>query len=113
MNRNSPLAGICQNSNQYTSFDKVLDTISDCGPLSLMGRMDISSAFRLLIINPGDFELFGFKFKDNYYFDNYLPMGCSASCQLRSVRKWTSNSAQLQFFYKFLLELIFMNVCRG
>jgi hypothetical protein len=47
-----------------------------------MGRMDISSAFRLLIINPGDFEFFGFKFKDNYYFDNYLPMGCSASCQL-------------------------------
>ena len=67
---------------QYTSFDKVLDTISDCGPLSLMRRMDISSAFRLLIINPGDFELFGFKFKDNYYFDKYLRMGCSASCRL-------------------------------
>ena len=70
------------NTVQYTSFDKVLDTISDCGPLSLMGRMDISSAFRLFIINPGEFELFGFKFKDNCYFDKCLPMCCFASCQL-------------------------------
>ena len=67
---------------QYTSFDKVLNTVSTVGPNSLMGRMDVSSAFRLLPIHPKDFVLFGFKFNDNYFFDKCLPMGCSASCQL-------------------------------
>ena len=67
---------------QYTSFDKVLNTISEIGSKSLMGRMDISSAFRLLPIHPDDFVLFGFKFDGNYFFDKSLPMGCSASCQL-------------------------------
>ena len=60
---------------QYTSFDKVLETISKCGPCSLMGRMDVSSAFRLLILNPSDFELFGFKFRDHFFFYKCLPMG--------------------------------------
>ena len=67
---------------QYTSFDKVLCTISEVGPNSLMGRMDVSSAFRLLPIHPDDFVLFGFKFNDYFFFDKCLPMGCSASCQL-------------------------------
>jgi len=67
---------------KYTSFDKVLNTICESGPKSLMGRMDISSAFRLLIINPSDFELFGFKFRNLFFFDKCLPMGCSVSCCL-------------------------------
>jgi hypothetical protein len=47
---------------EYTSFDKVLNTIS--------------------VIGPEDFELFGFKFKGLYFHDKCLPMGCSASCAL-------------------------------
>lgn len=44
--------------------------------------MDIKSAFRLMIINPGDFDLLGFKFEGNYYIDKCLPMGCAISCNL-------------------------------
>lgn len=67
---------------KYTSFDKVLETISECGPNSEMGRMDISSAFRLLILHPSEFELFGFKYKDLFFVDKCLGMGLSASCNL-------------------------------
>lgn len=67
---------------QYTPFDKVLSTIYQTGPGAKMGRMDIKSAFRILILHPDDFELFGFKFNDYFFYDKCLPMGCAASCQL-------------------------------
>lgn len=67
---------------QYTSFDTVLDKIADLGKNSLLAKMDIRSAFRLLIINPDDFELLGFKFKNQYFFDKNMPFGCSAACAL-------------------------------
>ncbi|VDI69222.1 Hypothetical predicted protein [Mytilus galloprovincialis] len=67
---------------QYTSFDKVLNTISEIGPKSLMGRMDVSSAFRLIPLHPDDSDLFGFKFDDNYFFQKALPMGLAAACNL-------------------------------
>ncbi|KAK6170386.1 hypothetical protein SNE40_018795 [Patella caerulea] len=44
--------------------------------------MDIKSAFRLLPIYPGDFDLLGFQFDNKYYIDKCLPMGCSISCSL-------------------------------
>ena len=55
--------------------------------------MDVKSAFRLLILNPDEFDLFGFKFKGQFFFDKCLPMGCSASCALlekcSSFLEWT------------------------
>ena len=67
---------------QYTSFDRVLDMVASLEKNALLAKMDVLSAFRLLIIHPDDFELFGFKFKDRFFFDKCLPMGCSASCAL-------------------------------
>jgi hypothetical protein len=37
--------------------------------------------FRLLIINPADFDLMGITFCDMYYVDKCLPFGCASSCQ--------------------------------
>ena len=82
---------------QYTSFDKVLDSVAKLGRNTLLAKMDILSAFRLLILHPSDFELFGFKFKNQFYFDKCLPMGCSVSCSLfekfASFLEWALRSA--------------------
>jgi len=63
----------------------------------MLAKMDILSAFRLLILHHSDFELFGFKFKNQFYFDKCLPMGCSASCSLfekfASFLEWALHSA--------------------
>ncbi|CAC5357929.1 unnamed protein product [Mytilus coruscus] len=67
---------------QYTSFDKVLGTISKLGKGAEMTRMVIVSAFRLIILHPDELVLFGFRFQDNFYFQKALPMGCSAACAL-------------------------------
>ena len=44
--------------------------------------MDISQAFRLLVVHPVDFDLLGIFFHGKYYINKYLPEGCSIACAL-------------------------------
>lgn len=67
---------------QYTSFDNIIRMISELGRGALLAKMDIKSAFRLLPVYPGDFDLLGFKFLGKYYIDKCLPMGCAISCSI-------------------------------
>lgn len=67
---------------RYSSFDHALEMISALGPCAKLGKIDIRSAFRLLIVNPADFDLLGIMFEGKYYVDKNLPMGCSISCSL-------------------------------
>ena len=67
---------------KYSSMDKVLDMISLLGKGALLGKIDISQAFRLLIVNPADFDLLGIHFDGMFYIDKCLPMGCAISCAL-------------------------------
>lgn len=65
---------------QYTSFDAAVDMIQELGKNCKLFKMDLRNAFRLIPINPEDFELLGFRFRDLYYFDKALPFGASISC---------------------------------
>lgn len=47
-----------------------------------MAKSDIKSAFRLLPIAPGDFDLLGFQLEGYFYFDKMVPFGSSISCAL-------------------------------
>lgn len=67
---------------KYASFDDAIDMVSRLGQGAHLGKMDIKSAFRLLPINPADFELVGLAVEGKYYFDKCLPMGCAISCSL-------------------------------
>ena len=49
---------------------------------ALCGKIDISQAFRLLVVHPADFDLLGIYFDDSYYIDKCMPMGCSLSCSV-------------------------------
>lgn len=67
---------------KYSSIDKVLETILSCGRSAKLGKIDISQAFRLIVINPADFDLLGIMFDGEYFIDKCLPFGCSLSCAL-------------------------------
>lgn len=56
--------------------------IAEIGKWAFIGKRNTKSAFRLLPIYPGDFDLRGFKFQGNYFVDKYLPIGCSISCKV-------------------------------
>jgi hypothetical protein len=43
-------------------------------------KMDVTSAFRLLPMNQGEFDLLGFKIGNLYFIEKCLPMGSSVSC---------------------------------
>ena len=65
---------------QYTSFDEAVKLVQILGRNCKLFKSDIKSAYRLIPIRPEDFELLGFKFNENFYFDKALPFGASISC---------------------------------
>ena len=67
---------------KYASIDDAVKIIQNLGKNALLAKCGIKSAFRLLRISPTEFDLTGFKFKNEYYFDKFLPMGASISCAL-------------------------------
>ena len=66
----------------YTSFDEAIKLVQKLGQNTLLAKSDIKSAFDLLIVKPGDFDLLGFKLEDQYYVSKTLPMGGKISCAL-------------------------------
>jgi hypothetical protein len=66
-------------------FTKVLGMISALGKGAELGIIDIQQAFRMLIVNPADFDHLGIKFEDKYWIDKNLPMGCAISGSLLGI----------------------------
>jgi hypothetical protein len=60
---------------EYTSFDSVIDMISELGNSGTIAKLDICQAFRLLILN-----LLGIMFEGKFDIDKCLTMGCGISC---------------------------------
>lgn len=67
---------------KHTSFDSVVQMIAKTVQGAFIGQQEIKSAFKLLPICPGDFDLLGFLFDDMYCIDKCLPLGCSVSCKV-------------------------------
>jgi hypothetical protein len=65
---------------KYSLFDDAIELVQQAGHECELAKCDIKSAFRLLPVHPDDYELLGFSFKNKYYFDKAMPMGCSVSC---------------------------------
>jgi hypothetical protein len=65
---------------QYMHFDEAVTMVQNLGRNALLAKTDIQSAFRLLPINPSDYDLLGIKHRGKYYFDKCLPFGASISC---------------------------------
>ena len=64
---------------KYASFDDAVQKVLQLGRGSLMAKTDIDSAFRIIPVNPDDFNLLGFKFQGKYYYDTCLTMGSSSA----------------------------------
>ena len=60
---------------KYSSLDNVITMISNLGPNAWVGKIDLKSAFRLLIVPPSDFDLLGINFEGKFYIDKCLPNG--------------------------------------
>lgn len=73
-------------SSEYTSVSYA--TISDAikqiklvGTGCFLSKTDIKNAFRIIPIQPQDYNLLGMKWRGKYYYDRCMPMGCASSCK--------------------------------
>lgn len=65
---------------RYALFDRAVELVRQTGHRAWMAKVDIESAFCLLLVHPSAFPLLGFRSEDRFYFDKCMPMGCSVSC---------------------------------
>ena len=65
----------------YETLDDVVALVKKFGKGCLLAKADIEDAFRIVPIQPADYNLLGFKVNEKFYYDKALPMGCSTSCQ--------------------------------
>ena len=81
---------------QYASIQNAISFIKDAETIVFMAKVDIESAFRIIPIAPKDTPLLGFKWRDNYYMDIVLPMGCASACAIfeafSSALEWVAVS---------------------
>lgn len=56
--------------------------ITALGSNVLCAKLDISQAFRLLVVHPADFDLLGIFFDEQYCINKCLPEGYSIACAL-------------------------------
>ena len=64
---------------EYTSVDRVAEVIADLGPRTLMAKIDIKAAYRMIPVHPADRPLLGWKWEGQVFVDSALPFGlCSA-----------------------------------
>ena len=75
----------------YESLSTAIDIIQNL-PSVWLAKADIADAFRLIPLHSSQFNLTGFSFNDNFYYDKCLPQGCSSSCKIferfSSALKW-------------------------
>ena len=67
---------------KYASVDDAINLIQRQGKGCAMAKTNVRSAFRIVPVHPSDYPLLGFQWKEKWYYDKTLPMGCSSSCQI-------------------------------
>ena len=67
---------------KYQKLEDAINIIKQLGRGTLMSKLDIKDAFRLIPINLKDYKLLGIHWDSKFYFDKTLLMGCSTSCAI-------------------------------
>ena len=72
-------------SMSYITTDNAISTIMALGRDTLLAKIDVKSAFRLIPINPSDRHLLAMKWRDNIYIDTCLPFGLRSAPKLFNI----------------------------
>ena len=69
----------------YISVDEAIKQIIALGHGTLLAKIDIKSAFRLIPVHPADRHLLAMEWKGNVYIDTCLPFGLRSAPKLFNV----------------------------
>ena len=81
----------------YISVDQVAEVAAQLGRGALMAKIDIESAYRLILVHPHDCPLQAVQWKGKVYIDAMLPFGLRSAPKLFKVyssssTNWTTSS---------------------
>ena len=78
----------------------------ELGKGCLIAKAELKDAFMIMAISPLDYRLLVFKLKGQFYFDIYLPTGCSTPYQtfesVQCIKQTCHKSATLLMALSFL-----------
>ena len=72
-------------SMSYITTDNAISTIMALGRDTLLAKIDVKSAFRLIPINPSDCHLLAMKWRDNIHIDTCLPFSLRSAAKLFNI----------------------------
>ena len=69
----------------YITVDDAIERILELGPNTLLAKLDIKSAFRLLPVHPADRNLLAMQWGSSIYIDGCLPFGLRSAPKLFNI----------------------------
>ena len=69
----------------YITVDNAIEKILELGPHTLLAKVDIKSAFRLLPVHPADRSLLAMQWDNSIYIDGCLPFGLRSASKLFNI----------------------------
>ncbi len=94
----------------YTSVDNVVQLVQRLGKGSLLAKMDIESAYRLVPVHPQDRILQAMEWKGQIYVDPMLPFGLRSAPKIfnavADALNWCLEQAGIRFISHYLDDII-------
>ena len=80
----------------YATISDAIRHIKAAGRGCFLAKTDVKNAFRIIPIRPLDYNLLGMRWRNLYYYDRCMPMGCSSSCKtfetLSTAMEWIAQN---------------------
>ena len=96
----------------YLHMDKVSRELVRLGPASLMAKMDIESAYRIVPVDPADRLLLGVRWQGGIFFDTRLPFGLRSAPKIFSAvadaLQWILERKGVQWVAHYLDDFILL-----
>ena len=96
----------------YVTIDDAILNILQSGRHTILAKIDIKSAFRLLPVHPTDRYLLGMTWKDWIYTDHCIPFGFRSAPKLFNILvdffAWTAQNAGVSYLIHYLDDYLTM-----
>ena len=96
----------------YVTIDDAILKILRCGKGTMLAKIDIQSAFRLLPVHPEDRHLLTMSWKGELYIDHCIPFGLRSAPKLFNILadllSWTAQDAGVSYLIHYLDDYLTM-----
>ena len=96
----------------YITVDDAITKIIETGPNTILAKVDIQHAFRLLPIHPADRHLLAMVWKDQVYIDTCLPFGLRSAPKLFNILAdlltWITKQRGVSFSMHYLDDFLML-----